>query len=40
MGFWEGETFWKMCSCDSSRGQHIWAKRLYQERGGQEKFFT
>lgn len=34
MGFWEGETFWKMCSCDSSRGQHIWAKRSYQVRGG------
>ena len=34
MGFWEGETFWKMCSCDSSRGQHIWAKRAYQVRGG------
>lgn len=34
IGFWEGETFWKMCSCDSSRGQHIWAKHSYQARGG------
>lgn len=34
MGFWEGETFWKMCSCDSSRGQHIWAKRSYRVGGG------
>lgn len=34
MGFWEGETFWKMCSCDSSRGQHIWAKHSYQVREG------
>lgn len=34
MGFWEGETFWKMCWCDSSRGQHVWAKHSYQVRGG------
>lgn len=34
IGFWEGETFWKMRSCDSSRGQHIWAKHSYQARGG------
>lgn len=38
MGFWEGETLWKMCWCDSSGGRHIWAK-AGMEQGGQEKFF-
>lgn len=33
MGFWEGETFWKMCWCDSSGGWHIWAK-AGMEQGG------
>lgn len=36
MGFWEGETSWKMCWCDSSGDQHIWAKAGMEQGGAGE----